>query len=400
MEIFMNDDFYKSFEEICTFCRVPITIVDASGAPLKIMPDDREDLVPRQAVRWTIDDFFAQDGDTAYPLITYLEPGYFLAVFSLPQDRFCIVGLVSPFQHPRSEILQIASEAFVPEKLQEFCRIMMQMPTLTLTQFRSLLCLLVRLSRGEEIEAGQIRFVNKTVSRGKDIGESLFMIRENADFHVPIDYEIGLCEAVTAGDQALLLKRLKSPSQGKIGQCSANPLRQVKYSFISLATLLTRAAIKGGLPDEDAFNLSDLYCQNMDVLTEPASVEHLVFTMAQDFCRHVADTKAKDAQSPAVRECINYISAHLHEDLGMEIMAKHCGLCTRSLSLKFKKEMGMGIPEYIHREKIKEARYLLRNSDYSLADIALFLHYPTQSYFTQIFKKYEGCTPQQYRDHS
>ena len=60
--------------------------------------------------------------------------------------------------------------------------------------------------------------------------------------------------------------------------------------------------------------------------------------------------------------------------------------------------MGCGIPEYIHKEKLREAKYLLINTDYALADIAGFLNYPTQSYFTQIFKRYAGMTPQQYRD--
>ena len=58
----------------------------------------------------------------------------------------------------------------------------------------------------------------------------------------------------------------------------------------------------------------------------------------------------------------------------------------------------MGIPEYIHREKLREAKYLLERTDYTLTQITTFLNYPTQSYFTQIFKKYEGCTPQQYRN--
>ena len=58
----------------------------------------------------------------------------------------------------------------------------------------------------------------------------------------------------------------------------------------------------------------------------------------------------------------------------------------------------MGIPEYIHREKLDEADYLLRHTDYALSDIASFLSYPSQSYFTQIFKKYRGETPQRYRD--
>ena len=119
--------------------------------------------------------------------------------------------------------------------------------------------------------------------------------------------------------------------------------------------------------------------------------------MAMDFCRRVADIKNSGAQSPAVKSCINYISEHLHDDLCLEELSRRCGLCNRSLSIKFKAEMGMGIPEYIHREKLREARYLLDYTDYTLAEIAGFLNYPTQSYFTQIFKKYQGCTPQQYR---
>ena len=103
------------------------------------------------------------------------------------------------------------------------------------------------------------------------------------------------------------------------------------------------------------------------------------------------------AQSAVIKNCLQYISTHLREDLRLEELAHECGLCSRSLSIKFKAEMGMGIPEYIHREKLREARYLLDYTDYTLAEIAGFLNYPTQSYFTQIFKRYQGCTPQQYR---
>ena len=222
-------------------------------------------------------------------------------------------------------------------------------------------------------------------------------MREDAEFHVPADFETGVCEAIEQGSTELLQHRLLQPSQGKVGAMSSNPLQQQKYAFISFATLLTRAAIRGGLPGETAFNLSDVYCQRADAQLEITTIQKLTYTMAVDFCRRVADTKNSGAQNPAVKSCINYISEHLHDDLRLEELSRRCGLCSRSLSIKFKAEMGMGIPEYIHREKLREARYLLDYTDYTLAEIAGFLNYPTQSYFTQIFKKYQGCTPQQYR---
>lgn len=56
------------------------------------------------------------------------------------------------------------------------------------------------------------------------------------------------------------------------------------------------------------------------------------------------------AQRAVIKNCLQYISTHLRENLRLEELAHECGLCSRSLSLKFKAEVGCGIPEYIHRD--------------------------------------------------
>lgn len=391
-------DFFKSCEDLYTVCRIPLTIVTASGEPLLGLPGPHDELIPRRAVHWVLTDFLLQKRDTLHPLVTYVEPGYFIGVAALPQEQFCIVGLVSPFQHPRREIIQLASQAIDPKHLQTFCDLMAQIPLVNLYQLKSLLCLIVQLAHGQSITAENILFVDNTAARPADLNDAMFELREGAAFHVPVDYETGVCGAVESGNTELLQRRILAPSQGKIGQMSSSALQQQKYAFISFATLLTRAAIRGGLSGETAFNLSDVYCQRMDAQTEIPAVQQLTYTMAMDFCRRVGETKNGGAQSTAVKNCIDYISAHLHDDLRLDELSRHCGLCSRSLSIKFKAEVGCGIPEYIHKEKLREAKYLLINTDYALADIAGFLNYPTQSYFTQIFKRYAGMTPQQYRD--
>ena len=65
---------------------------------------------------------------------------------------------------------------------------------------------------------------------------------------------------------------------------------------------------------------------------------------------------------------------------------------------RFKKETGQSVADYLHAQKMQEAKYLLRSTDYTLADIAEFLNYASQSYFTKIFRQFTGQTPQQYRD--
>lgn len=394
-------DFLQSCEQLFSITHIPFCIVDAEGAYENCFPDSLLQAPNLRGMQFVLMDFKLQSRDEQHPLITYVEPGYFVGVVKIPGQRYCVIGLVSPFRHTREEILHMVADTISPQNVQAYCDILMQTPLVNLYQLKALISLLVKLAHGVEIGEEDILLVDNTVHTlygQQKLGSALFDLREEAEFHVPVDFETGVCAAIEAGDTELLKRRLRAPTQGKVGPMSANPLQQQKYSLVIFATLITRAAIRGGLPDEVAFSLSDIYCQRADVQTEIPALEQLTYAMALDFCDRVAEARQQSIQSTPVRACVNYIYEHLHEELRLEELSRHCGLCTRSLSLKFKAELGMGIPEYIHREKLREAKYLLERTDYTLTQITAFLNYPTQSYFTQIFKKYEGCTPQQYRE--
>lgn len=394
-------DFLSSCEQMHGIARIPMGIVSPAGEYLHGFPSLLQGIVNADFVKLVLMDFRLQNRDRLHPLITYVEPGYFLGVAELSDGTYCLVGLVSPFRHTRDEILHLAAGVIDSHKIQSYCDMMMQMPLVNLYQLKALMSLLIKLAHETAIADEDILFVDNTAHVSysyEKLGDQMFTLREEAEFHVPMDFESGVCAAIEAGDVHMLERRLQVPTQGKIGIMSSNPLQQQKYSFVSFATLISRASIRGGLSDEEAFSLSDIYCQRADVQRDIPALEQLTYAMAVDFCTRVAQTRSHSIQSPPVRACAEYISDHLHEDLRLEELARHCGLCSRSLSLKFKAELGMGIPEYIHREKLREAKYLLERTDYTLTQITAFLNYPTQSYFTQIFKRYEGCTPQQYRD--
>jgi AraC-like DNA-binding protein len=48
-------------------------------------------------------------------------------------------------------------------------------------------------------------------------------------------------------------------------------------------------------------------------------------------------------------------------------------------------------------KRIEEAKQLLKNDDYTLSVISRMLGFSSQSYFSQIFKKNEHMTPNEYR---
>ena len=387
-------------ERLNSVTGIPFSLLDDEGHLLGTWPYFLTDAVQLSSSAAAITDFRLQKRDELHPLVSFLDPGFLLGVVKLAAGHYVLIGLVSPYVHSRADVLQAVSEAIHPAHLQQYCDLLLKQPLVSLEKMKDLICLLTRLF-GIDLPAGNILFVDNVSNRKlgvSQLDQSLFEHREEAEFHVPTDFESAICSAIEAGDRSQLERSLFTPVQGRVGRMSANELRQQKYSFICMATLASRSAIRGGLPAETAFSLSDLYCQRADLLTEISLIQNLTFTMLMDFCGKVRELRKRRDVTPVIESCLNYISVHLHEPLGLEQLSRHCGLCTRSLSLRFRAELGMGLPEYIHREKLREAEYLLRHTEYSLSEITSYLNYPSQSYFTQIFKKYRGQTPQQYRD--
>ena len=68
------------------------------------------------------------------------------------------------------------------------------------------------------------------------------------------------------------------------------------------------------------------------------------------------------------------------------------------LSTRFKQVTQTSIPDYISRQKILEAKRLLRLTDKPLSEISEYLSFSSQSYFQNVFKKIAGITPLEYRN--
>ena len=391
----------SSLNMLYSISHIPMSLLRSDGQVLASWPANVPEGVQPFAYKIIIDDFLLQRRDSFHPLISFLGSGFLLGVMQLPQDCFLLIGLVSPFAQSRTDILTMLSGIAFPHLLQRVCDFLLQTPMLSLPQLKDHMCLCAKLLLSAELPPDNIHFVDIRFAEDPEIfhpERSLFEQREEAEFHIPVDFETGICNAIETGDRLQLERCLYAPYRGRIGRMSSSELRQQKYSFICMATLSSRAAIRGGMDAETAFSLSDLYCQRVDLLSDLTHIQNMTFTMLTDYCDRVRNVQKRPVVSGLIDKCLSYISVHLHESITLEQLASHCGLCSRSLSIRFKKEVGTGIPEYIHREKMKEAEYLLRHSDYSISEITSFLNYPSQSYFTHIFKSHNQMTPLQFRN--
>ena len=76
--------------------------------------------------------------------------------------------------------------------------------------------------------------------------------------------------------------------------------------------------------------------------------------------------------------------------------ALHCDVAW--LSREIKRRTGRTYTELLQERRLRQAAWLLENTDQRVSDIALSVGYENISYFHRIFRQHYGCSPKKYRD--
>ena len=115
------------------------------------------------------------------------------------------------------------------------------------------------------------------------------------------------------------------------------------------------------------------------ISVEESENESKKITVTEKICQHI-------------NACIN---GGNYEELSLINIAEKFFLSPCHLSKKFKKEVGIGIKEYINASRIAYAKRLMENCDV-ITEVAFESGFSDSNYFSTIFKRVEDMTPSQY----
>ncbi|MDF2926887.1 MAG: two component transcriptional regulator, AraC family [Paenibacillaceae bacterium] len=99
----------------------------------------------------------------------------------------------------------------------------------------------------------------------------------------------------------------------------------------------------------------------------------------------------------AIRQTLDYIHENYMNDCSLSEVAAHVHFNPAYLSTLFRKETGERFVNYITRVRMEQAKTLLNNTDKKVAEIAQLAGYDDPNYFSTIFRKMYGVTPNKYR---
>ena len=109
---------------------------------------------------------------------------------------------------------------------------------------------------------------------------------------------------------------------------------------------------------------------------------------------HILPQHQKESIVASVK---NYIEAHYSDDITLESLSENFYLHPVYLQRRFKREYGCSPTEYMMRLRMNYAKSYLISTDWTIEEISYKVGFAYPSYFIRVFKKFEHCTPLQYR---
>ncbi len=113
--------------------------------------------------------------------------------------------------------------------------------------------------------------------------------------------------------------------------------------------------------------------------------------------RRRLDEHRKKHYSRLISDVIQYLQRHYGEDVSLDTLGDVFQMNGSYLGRVFRKETGSSVLKYVTNLRIEKAKYLLRRKNCTVSETAWRVGYQTSQYFSQIFMKTVGVSPQEYR---
>lgn len=104
----------------------------------------------------------------------------------------------------------------------------------------------------------------------------------------------------------------------------------------------------------------------------------------------------KSEHSDILKKTFLYIDDNISQPIQLASVAQAIGISESYLSTFFKREMGKSFITYVTIRKLEKAEYLLQKGNLA-CQVSEALGFENYSYFSKVFKKYIGITPDAFR---
>ncbi|WP_438492597.1 AraC family transcriptional regulator [Paenibacillus sp. IHBB 3054] len=130
----------------------------------------------------------------------------------------------------------------------------------------------------------------------------------------------------------------------------------------------------------------------------PSNLDRASLLLESLLYEFVQSSQPNTDSTDYITKLMDDIAASLHQSFDADAFCDRYHISISTLRRIIQKHTGYSLNKYIHRLKISEAKNILLNTDRSIKDTAVSLGYNDVFYFSRLFKKYVGVSPQHFRN--
>lgn len=283
----------------------------------------------------------------------------------------------------------------------EMKEFILSIPSISYNQILNVVSFVFYLVNGDEIEIQP----NKEKTEYTDSKARSSLINKNYNdskiSKVSYTIETEIASHIKKGDVSglkALFSELYSTGEIRNLYRRSNSLRLEKDNFISLISLLAKSsAIAGGLSIGESYRTVSSYIIECERCSSINSVHSLLYNACIDFANRVLYSSKEKVYSREVALAGELIKTGSTKYINVADIVREVGVSKTKLLKMFKEETGSTIGRELMLAKLEHGKLMLRHTSMSVIEISKTLHFSSQAYFQNVFKKEYGITPLAYR---
>jgi len=208
----------------------------------------------------------------------------------------------------------------------------------------------------------------------------------------PLEKEKKLCENIIKGDEKEAEEYIEE-IMAWISQFSGS-IECIKEKVHELLTIIDRSVIK-------EYSVETVLVENCFAeLNNLNSINEIIIFIKNIVAVIIVNINSfkKSSAEVLIDKACNYIDQNYYRDIKLDEICNMVGFSRYYFCKIFKQYKNMNFVDYITSRRMKIAKGLLKNLKFNIKEISSEIGYNDPNYFTNVFKKWEGISPTEYRN--
>lgn len=219
---------------------------------------------------------------------------------------------------------------------------------------------------------------------------------ENTTYYYPLDTEQRLISTLRAGELAEAIRIMDASFEQNLGEreLSAEMKQQLigemKGTFLKLLDQKT-------FMESPLFETVKRRIIDISSAEPPDSIRSEFYAIMEALCGYISNKK-KDAHTQIVKQMYQYTEEmYSDSELTLYRVAEHVERPEKFISQLFKEVTGVNYSDHLIKVRMDRAAVLLKDSRYTVDEIAAQVGYNSSHSFRRAFKRLTGISPSTYR---